>query len=124
MAKIDGKQIKAGSIPNTVLTTPAGTPTKNDKAKTPIVTAGNNADSGLTITTTPSGGSMVEITVNGVAQALGDGIKTKDCYFTGDSGATARAINAIVAADKLFWNGTIAGFDLSATDTIDFYYNV
>lgn len=124
MAKIDGKQIKAGSIPNAALTTPAGAPTKSDKAKTPNVTAGNNADSGLTITTTPSGGSMVEVTVNGVAQTLGDGVKTKDCYFTGDNGATARAINAIVATDKLFWNGTIAGFDLSATDSIDFYYNV
>ena len=99
MAKIDGKQIKAGSIPNTALTTPAGAPTKVDKAKVPSVTTGNNADSGLTITSTPSGGSMVQVMVNGVAQTLGDGIKTKDCYFTGDNGTTARAIGAKKESD-------------------------
>jgi hypothetical protein len=123
MAKIDGKQIKPGSIPNSVLTTPAGAPTKTDKAKTPNATTGN-ADSGLTITSAPSGGSMVEVMVNGVAQTLGDGVKTKDCFFSGDNGATARAINAIAANDKLYWNGVITGFDLAATDVVDFYYNV
>lgn len=124
MSKIDGKQIKAGSIPNSALTTPAGAPTKDDKAKVPNATVGNNADSGLTITNTPSGGSMVQVMVNGVGQTLGDGVKTKDCYFTGDSGTTARAINAIVATDKFYWNGTLSGFELAATDLVDFNYNV
>jgi hypothetical protein len=76
------------------------------------------------IASTPASGSYVNVTVNGDYPEIGNGVKTKDCYFSGDSGATARAYNAIVATDRLYWNGSIAGYQLAATDKISFEYNV
>ena len=62
--------------------------------------------------------------VNGLAVRVGDGVKTKDCYFSADDGATARAIAAIATGDKLFWVGSVAGYQLATTDLIDFDYGV
>ena len=107
-----------------VATVDNSVPTQSDKAKVPAATSGNDQDSTLTIAATPSGNGYVMVLVNGSMQELGDGVKTKDCYFTGDSGTTARAISAIVATDKFYWNGVISGFDLAVTDKVDFQYNV
>lgn len=102
----------------------AAVPVTADKEQSPSNTAGDNASTGLTIANTPGGDGYVQVLVNGIAYILGDGVKTKDCYFSVDSGLTARAISAIVAGDELFWNGVIAGFDLATTDDVDFNYNV
>lgn len=99
-------------------------PTEDDKAQNPTATAGDNASTGVTIMNTPSGDSYVEVLVNGVQYELGDGVKTKDTYFSNDGGTTARTIETISSNDELFWNGNIAGFDLVTTDEIDFNYNV
>ena len=85
-------------------------------------TSGDDANTGLTITSTPEADSYVGVYVNGHLQVLGDGVKTKDCYFSGDGGSTARAITSITAGDTLFWNGTITGFDLATSDIISFTY--
>lgn len=81
--------------------------------------AGSNyQDTGLTITRTPAGDSGVIVNINGLGVKIGDGSKTAcDAYFSGDSGSTARAISAIVASDKLFWNGAIAGYGLNGSST-------
>lgn len=122
---LDGKQLKNASISNAKLATPSGNPTKNDKGMAASLTSADNQIACATgITATPASGSFVTINVNGIQQILGDGVKTKDCYFSGDSGTTARAINAIIATDKLYWNGSIAGFQLATTDFIDFNYVV
>ena len=76
------------------------------------------------IATTPASASYVGVTINGDSPEIGDGVKTKDCYFSGDSGATAKSFTAIVATDKLYWNGSIAGYQLAVTDKISFEYNV
>jgi hypothetical protein len=82
------------------------------------------------ISSTPAGtinanGAYVGVQVNGVSYVVGDGVRTKDCYFSGDAGATARAFGAIVSGDKLYWNGSVAGFQLAAaTDKISFFFNV
>jgi hypothetical protein len=76
------------------------------------------------MTATPASGSYVSVSVNGIEPEIGNGVKTKACYFSGDSGATARAFNAIVANDNLYWNGSIAGYQLATTDIISFEYNV
>lgn len=98
--------------------------TTDDKDLTPASTSGDGDDSTLDITNTPADGGFIEVLVNGVQQVLGDGVKTKDCYFSSDGGTTARAIAAITAADSLFWNGVIVGFDLAVDDRVDFNYDV
>ena len=57
-----------------------------------------------------------------VQEHLGDGVKTTSCYFSGDSGANARAIADIAAGDELYWNGSIAGYELDASMKLDFNY--
>ena len=61
------------------------------------------------------------ILVNGIQYSLGNGVKTKDCYFSDGLGG-ARAISDIIAGDSLYWNGVLAGFNLKATDRIDLIY--
>lgn len=71
---------------------------------------------------TPTSGSVVMVFINGVAERLGDGVKTKSCYFSADTGTTPKAWSAIAAGDKLYWVGSIAGYQLAATDTVTFLY--
>lgn len=57
--------------------------------------------------------------VNGARYDIGNGVKTKAAYISGDGGATARAFSAIVATDTIRWNQSIAGFNIAATDKLD-----
>jgi len=116
--KKDGTSIVTGASGSK-----AAMPTTGDKELTPAVTDGDDSDTGLAITNTPNGDGMVCVFVNGGLQTLGDGVKTKDCYFTDDAGATAMAIADIVATNELYWNGAIAEFDLDADDQVDLLYN-
>lgn len=77
-----------------------------------------------TIAAKPLGGGYPRIYVNGLAQSLGNGVKTKSCYFSADAGATAKTIANIAAGDTLYWVGSVAGFQLATTDVIDFDYAV
>jgi len=61
--------------------------------------------------------------VNGIEETSGDGVKTKSAYFSVDGGTTARAISAIVSGDTLFWNGVIAGYELSGSDSGRLFYD-
>lgn len=70
----------------------------------------------------PALASYVQVMINGVQYVVGNGVKTKDCYFSGDAGSTARATNALQSGDKLYWNGSIAGFQLAADDAVDFNF--
>lgn len=72
---------------------------------------------------TPAHGSWVEVLLNGLAISVGDGVKTSPCYFSGDGGTTARSIADIVTGDKLYWVGSVAGYQLDAMDVLDFAYN-
>jgi hypothetical protein len=83
-------------------------------------TSSDGDTSGVTIAATPEG--MVQIFVNGLQQELGQGVKTKDCYFSVDSGTTAKAITAIASGDTLYWNGSIAGYQLDTNDKISMVY--
>jgi len=96
----------------------------DDKDKTPAVTSGNFASTTLTITNTPVNNGYVKVEINGVGYSLGDGVKTKDGYFSSDGGTTAKNIASISAGDVYYWNGTISGFDLDADDRVDFFYNI
>ena len=123
MAKIQQKQID--------LTTWAwSTPVRGNKHMAASVTAADGQQACATaVATTPSAsttaGGYVGVAVNGVSVFVGDGTKVAvDCYFSADGGTTARAMKAIVAGDLLYWNGSIAGYQLAASDSIDFFYPV
>jgi hypothetical protein len=87
-----------------------------------VVTSGNDsAVTGVTLTSTPNDYSRVQVFVNGQLQRLGDNDTSKDCYF-GTAPSTPIAISALTSGDQLYWNGVIAGFELSSTDNIDIVY--
>lgn len=82
-------------------------------------TTNNGDSSGISIDSTPDG--MAQVFVNGVMVEL-KGDKTGSCYFSADGGSTARTIANIVANDVLYWNGSVAGYQLEATDKITLVY--
>jgi hypothetical protein len=82
----------------------------------------DNADTGLSLSATPTAGGFVQVLVNGVVIELGNGVKTKDGYFSADSGSTAKAHSAFASGDKFFWNGSSV-FTLDTTDRVDFIYS-
>jgi len=109
------------TMTGTTLSADAGTLVNADREQTPAASAGaDNFDTTLAITNTPAG--MVDVFINGVKYILGDGVKTKDFWFTGDAGTTARAISAIVATDELYFNAATVGFDIDTADRIDIVY--
>lgn len=92
-----------------------------DRLFAPSVTSGNGSTTGKTITNTVAGD--IAFFVNGIEETIGDGVKTKSAYFSVDGGTTARAISAIVSGDTLFWNGVIAGYELSGSDSGRLFYD-
>ncbi len=78
---------------------------------------------GSGISVTPALNSHVAILVNGLGASVGDGIKTKECYFSGNNGVDARLIKDIVETDTLHWNGSKALYQLATDDKIDFVFN-
>jgi hypothetical protein len=82
----------------------------------------DNTDTGLSLSATPTAGGFVQVLINGVMIELGDGVKTKDGYFSADAGSTAKAHNALASGDAFFWNGSSV-FTLDTTDRVDFIYS-
>jgi len=115
----DSIQVAAGGVT-------AATPTASNKNMTASVTASDNdSATATTVADNPANGSYPQLMINGVQQLIGDGTKVSvDCYISGDGGTTARAFSAIVAADTIRWNGSVAGFELAATDKIELNYVV
>jgi hypothetical protein len=95
-----------------------------DKNINPIATSGDNAPTGVAITYSPYYDSYVMVEVNGISAEVGDGVKTKACYFSGNNGLTAVAIEEIRSGDQLIWNGQISGYDLEIGDQINLIYEV
>lgn len=63
---------------------------------------------------TPQG--AVIVAVGGKIVRTGDALKTLDCYFSRDNGLTALAIDSLAIGDKLYWNGSVAGYQLGSGD--------
>ena len=82
----------------------------------------NGSSTGITIEYTPFADSNVEVKINGIGVNLGNGVLTKDCYFSNDGGITPKLIKNIEAGDILYWNGANAGYELDPLDDIDFEY--
>lgn len=110
--------------------TPAATPATANKAMTASITVNDGdlacatAVTNAPATSSAAGGGF-QVLVNGVSAKLGNATKVGvSCYFSGDGGVTARNQKAIVAGDLLYWNPSVAGFYLAASDLIDFLYLV
>lgn len=99
-------------------------PSRNNKNMAVNVT---NSDGDIAtstpITTTPHSDSHVHVTLNGLDAQVGDGVKTTDCYFSGDGGTNARNMTDISAGDFCYWNGSIIGYELVSVDRISFHYD-
>jgi hypothetical protein len=124
---IDGKQIKNASIPLAKLVgvaTPAFDVTANKGMAASLTSADFQVACATAITSTPTSDAYVRVMVNGLSATLGDGVKTKDCYFSADSGTTAKTVANIAAGDLLYWVGSVAGYQLATTDLVDFDYAV
>ncbi len=89
------------------------------------VTAIDEDATGVIISTTPINNGMVFAVLNGNILTVGNGVKTKECYFADPATpGVARAISAIVAGDSLRWMGSIATYQLSASDIFSLIYAV
>lgn len=105
----------------------ANTPQKLNKNMAALVTTADH-DPALSnanqLAVTPGGGGYVRVMVNGIGITIGDGTRTGvEAYFSSDGGVTAKAISALAAGDILYWNGSVAGYELAVTDRIDFDYD-
>jgi len=74
------------------------------------------------ITATPIEDGLVTVEINGQRVEVGDGSKVADCYFSGDGGTNPRNIADIQAGDTCHWMGSIAGYQLTASDRVSFVY--
>jgi hypothetical protein len=89
-----------------------------DKNISPLNTNGDNQPTGVTISYTPLG--SVGVYVNGIEVELGGTLSS--CYFSGDSGSTARSLGSIVSGDELYWNDSLSEYSLNASDRVSLYY--
>lgn len=98
-------------------------PTSPNKDMTASVTSADFQQAcAVTIAGTPAQDSWVGVYINGLLVALGDGVRTKACYFSSDGGVAAKTIANIAAGDTLYWVGSVAGYHLAATDSVDLVY--
>ncbi len=65
--------------------------------------------------------SNIRVFINGVEVNVG---ATMDCFFSPDGGAMKRTINGATTGDLLYWNGSVADYQLDTIDSIDFIYLV
>jgi hypothetical protein len=102
----------------------AAVPQSTNKEMTAnVTTADFQKATNTTVVAAPAAGSYVQVLVNGLSQVVGNGVKTKDCYFANDgTGTVAIAFSAITAGSELYWVGSVAGYELAATDKIDLMY--
>ena len=97
----------------------------NQNDNTPLATSGDYSPTGITMDHTPFSDSSVEVLVNGLGLSEADGDRDSAAvYFSNDGGLTARTIANIEIGDELYWNGIIAGFELTVEDVIDINYEI
>jgi prefoldin subunit 5 len=101
-----------------------------DKDVQLLDTSGDGAQASATraISEAPLDNSYIDVKINGISYEVGNGVKTKACYFSNDGGVTAKGFSSsyvngkVEIGDFLFWNGTIAGFDLKSTWKMSMHY--
>lgn len=104
-------------------------PTKLDKNIPALITT-SDGDLACTqsISFAPTGGSFIEVSINGVQVSLENtGLTifnvTSACYFANPLfPTTSKLISNIQLGDNLYWMGSNAGYQLDIGDRIDFNY--
>lgn len=82
-------------------------------------TADGQLATASTVTDVPYPGSEMAVYVNGIRVSVGSG---EECYFSPDN-IVIRGIGDVEQGDSLYWNGSIAGYQLNAANyTIDLEY--
>lgn len=76
-------------------------------------------DSGIMFS--PLTNSYVSVFVNGLQVSVGGKVAPYDCYLSVD-GISVRVRGDERTGDKLYWNGSVAKYNLDTTDKIDFVY--
>ena len=86
-----------------------------------ITTANGQQATSTSLGVFPVPGSQLEVYLNGQFLDVGvSGNHTgKPCYFSGDGGITPRVLGQVKSTDKLYWNGSISGFELSTLDNFE-----
>lgn len=101
---------------------PNGILTYTDKSINPQTTDKDQAPTGAFISYSPYQDSYVTVEINGISVEVGNGTKDTAAYFSGDMGVSATTIEEIRAGDQLYWNGSIAGYELEEGDQINLIY--
>jgi hypothetical protein len=102
--------------------TPIAKASIDDKDITASVTTADGQTSGASFTKAPLGYPQIMVgDAAGLVQVpIGNGVKTKSCYASRDGGATALSLNSLKAGDTVYWNGSIAGYELSTSMLISY----
>jgi hypothetical protein len=66
--------------------------------------------------------SCVNVYVNGVGVNVGGKYAPFECYFSNNSGVTSKTIGSETMGDKLYWNSSVAKYNLDTLDIIDFEF--
>ena len=76
---------------------------KTNKDVAPATTTAANQTTGITLGESPAIGQIFGVYLNGTLREVGDGVKTKDFYFSRDGGTTALTLRRIRKGDTLYW---------------------
>lgn len=96
-----------------------------NKAMVSLVTSSDEDQAtSVAVALAPVSGGSVDVWVSGVKVTVGDGDKTKECYFSTNIGVTALPLSSIVVGATLHWMGSNATYELDGTELIDFIYVV
>jgi len=87
-----------------------------------VTDSGNTLACDVVIIDVPLFHSQVRVFINGIEVNCGGKVYPFDCYFSNDNGLTSRIIGDERTGDKLYWNNSVAGYELDTTDLIDFVY--
>lgn len=119
---VDGTTIQINNSGELTVVSSGGLSQPTYEEFTPVSTTSGDDSivTGVTLGSTPNIYSRIEVFVNGQKQRLGDGVTTKDCYF--GAVGSALSLTSLVSSDQLYWNGTIAGFELSTSDKVEIVY--
>lgn len=80
------------------------------------------ASSTLFLVPAPMASTAFMLFVNGQYIQVGDGTTAAPAYLSNDGGATAVTHNEADSSSLLYWNPTVAGYDLEDTDTLTIHY--
>jgi len=89
-----------------------------------VISADNSVVSpqGLFLFPAPLAATGFLLFVNGHQITVGNSDLTAPAYLSKDAGVTASSFNEVDVTDQLYWNPSVAGFNLDTSDTITLRY--